>query len=243
MSRPFATRRTGGVLLITVTFLASALAGCAAEPAPKPSPSPSASTSSTPKPSATPTETPAAWTRFSDQRFTASFELPPNWKLEEQKTSYADQGIFQFHVVDAAGKQQLVFLNGVTGLGGACSADSVPMQVEELDHQNLSLTGYSPATDSPTALTGPQFVYRAWSTGDGEVAATLALVNAPPTEACFDVNLLRTAERMYTLADGMQVGTHEDLRPRTFASMDEARAFMQTPEYATLKRIITSFQL
>ena len=234
-------RRTGGMLLIAAAVLSSALTGCAPEPAPKPSASPSAS--STPTPSATPTETPAAWTRFSDQRFTASFELPPGWKLEEQKTSYADQGIFQFNVVDAAGKRQLVFLNGVTGLGGACDADSVPLQVEELDHQNVSLTGYSPAADSPTTLVEPQFVYRAWNTGDGTVAATLALVNTPPTKACFDVNLLRTADRLYTLADGMQVGTHTDLRPRTFASMEEAKAFMQTPEYAALKRIITSFQL
>lgn len=242
--KPFSSaRRSGGILLITATILASALAGCAAEPAPKPSPSQSSSPSSTPKPSATPTETPAAWTRFSDQRFTASFELPPGWKLEEQKTPYADQGIFQLNVLDAAGKRQLIFLNGVTGLGGACSADSVPMQVEELDRQDVSLTGYAPATEPAVALTAPQFVYRAWSTGDGAVAATVALVNTPPAKTCFDVNLLRTADRLYVLSDGMQVGTHEDLRPRTFATMDEAKAFMQTPEYAALKRIITSFQL
>ncbi|GAA1776794.1 hypothetical protein [Leucobacter iarius] len=234
-------RRSGGILLITAAVLASVLTGCAPEAAPKPTTSPS--TSSTPKPSATPTETPAAWTRFSDQRFTASFELPPGWKLEEQETPYADQGIFQLNVLDTAGKRQLVFLNGATGLGGVCSADSVPMQVEELDRQEVSLTGYAPATEPPVALTAPQFVYRAWNTGDGVVAATVALVNTPPVKTCFDVNLLWTAERQYTLSDGTQVGTHKELRPRTFANMDEAKAFMQTPEYATLKRIITSFQL
>ena len=200
---------------------------------------PTAPTAPTETPSVTPTPTEAPWERFSDERMDYSFETPPGWTVEEMPTSYASAGIVQLAILDPAGVRQLYFSSGVTGLGGACGT-TPPIVIEELDDVSVDIPGYAPMADPLTPLGPPRVVFRAFESEQG-VIASLALVDEQPVESCFFYNLLHPEAGMMVFADALQVSA--DAPPRTFASMDEARAFVETEEYATLQRILSSLQI
>ncbi|WP_156322417.1 hypothetical protein [Leucobacter musarum] len=235
------------------------LAGCAAEPTPDPvatsapptSESPSVTPTATPEPTPEPTQTPAptpdSWVRSGDARGPVSFELPPGWSLVHLPSAYDDMGFFQAQIVDAAGVGQLYFSNRVTGIGGACTGEMATLHLEELDSAPVEIAGFAPAAADPagTPTTPVRFVYRVSNLGDGAVAS-LSLANSTPRDACMYYNLLLggavgSESTMVVAADFMQVDSTSS--GRSFATRAEAEAFMQSEEYATLKRILMSIQL
>lgn len=184
------------------------------------------------------------WERFSDPRFPQSFELPPGWAVRESPSAYDAAGPYQFEILDAEGETQLRFMTGMQGLGGACT-DALPaLVVEELDSRTIELPGYAAPTAAPEQLVPPRVVFRASELED-RVLTSLSVSNNTPADACMYYNLLHLDAGPMAFADAVQVdsSTPNPAPPRTFASMDEARAFMQTEEYATLGRILGSLSL
>ncbi|QIK63150.1 hypothetical protein G7068_08025 [Leucobacter viscericola] len=232
--------------LVIVGLLAGAV-GCAAQPDPAPSAKPTttvkptASPTPTPTvtPSPTPTPTPEPWQRFTDARMPYSFETPPGWSVVEQPSPYGNQGMLQFLVNDAAGKQQLVFSAQASGLGGRCG-DAAPVAVQELDAESVSIPGYTPQAAAAGQLVAPRFVYRAMQTDKG-IVSSLALNDQVAPESCYFYNLLHPAAGPIVFADAAQVSA--DYPPHLFASIDEAKAYVQSDEYKTLKRILLSLQI
>lgn len=213
--------------------------GCAPSAEPPTTSKPTATSTPTETPTVTPAPTEALWERFSDERMDYSFETPPGWTVEELPTSYTSEGIVQLAILDPAGARQLYFSSGVTGLGGACGT-TPPIVIEELDDVSVDIPGYAPMADPLTPLGPPRITFRAFESEQG-VIASLALTDEQPVESCFFFNLLHPGAGMMVFADALQVSA--DAPPRTFASMDEARAFVETEEYATLHRILSSLRI
>ena len=213
--------------------------GCAPSAEPPTTSEPTATTAPTETPTVTPAPTEAPWERFSDERMNYSFETPPGWTVEELPTSYESEGIVQLAILDPSGARQLYFSSGVVGLGGACGT-TPPIVIEELDEVSVDIPGYVPMADPINPLVPPRVVFRAFESEQG-VIASLALTDEQPVESCFFFNLLHPEAGMMVFADALQVSA--DAPPRTFASMDEARAFVETEEYATLQRILSSLQI
>lgn len=162
-------------------------------------------------------------------------------------SAYDDLGFFQAQIVDAAGVGQLYFSNNVAGLGGACTDEMATLHVEELDSAPVEIAGFSAADADPagTPTTAVRFVYRVSTLGDGAVAS-LSLTNSTPRDACMYYNVMFGAatgsdSTSVLAADFLQVDSTSS--GRVFATRAEADAFMQSEEYATLKRILMSIQL
>ncbi|WP_198677556.1 hypothetical protein [Leucobacter luti] len=231
--------------LFAVLALAAGVAGlsaCAPEPAPTPTPIATQTPAPTPTqtPTSTPTPTAIPWERFSDERLTQSFELPPGWTVQELGGPN-DMGIVQLGVLDPTGAQRLVFMNAVQGLGGACG--ELPQQaIEELDACPVEIPGYVAAPDGVTELVAPRVVFRAAPVAEGALAS-LALADDVPPLSCMYVNLLHTSGGLTAFGTALQVDTYDPQSQWLFGSMDEARAYTQTDDYAQLVRILQSFRI
>ncbi len=250
------------ILTCAAAVLCSAilLTGCATEPSTAPG---ATSTPSTSDPSATPTETsepaptpkpttppeptPEPWDRAGDAAGPVSFELPTGWSLVRLPSAYDEIGFFQAQIVDPDGAAQLYFSNRVTGLGGACTPEMATLHIEELDAEPVEIAGFvpEPTDEAGAPTTDARFVYRVSNLGDGAVAS-LSLANFTPRDSCMYYNRLlggtgATPSNSVVAADWMQVDSTSS--GRVFASRAEAEAFMQTEEYATLKRILMSMRL
>lgn len=235
-----------GLAALTIVLAGGLLAGCAPEPVDPPptvpaSPSPTATPSPTPAPEPEPTA--AAWERFADPRTPGSFEIPPGWSVVESEESEPEHEIFKFDLLDAAGTKQLTYARKVMGLGGGCGGGPNSYLVTtELDAQPLEVPGYVPTSDPFPGVVPPQFSYRVFETvHEPGVFATVALSDTTPTESCFYYNLLMGDTGYVQFADTLQVSVSDAVKH--FDSADEARAYMDTDEYATLKRVLLSFRL
>lgn len=235
--------------LIAVAAIATGVLGlsaCAPEPV-TPAPTAQPTPTSTPSPTQTPTPeptqepTPEAWERFTDPRMSQSFEVPPDWTVQEIG-SPNDMGIVQFGVMDESGAQRLFFANTVQGLGGACG--DLPVQaVEELDARPVDIPGYVAAPDDGTTqLVAPRVVFRAAPVAEGAIAS-LALADDVPPESCMYYNLLHTADGLTAFGTRLQVDTYDPQAQWLFGSVDEARAYTQTEDYAKLVRILSSLRV
>lgn len=235
---------------LAAVVLAAGLNACAPEPVTPPKPTTSAPpTTAPPSPSETPTPTteapttppPAPWERFADPRITHSFEIPPGWSVQDLG-SPNDMGIVQFGVFDPAGTQRLVFMNQVQGLGGACGA-LPPLAVEELAAQSVDIPGYVPTADTTgLQLVGPKVVFRAAPVAEG-VIASLALADDVLPEYCMYYNLLHTDAGPLLFATRLQVDNYDPSSQWLFGSMEEARAYQQSEDYAQLVRILGSLRI
>lgn len=233
-------RKQFATVLVTLG-LALGVAGCSTAPAPDPEPTAKPTTTAAPTATPTPDPTPTvdAWDRFTDTRVPYSFDTPPGWSVTEHPSPNGDQGVYQFSVDDLTGTPRLYLSSQVVGLGGRCG-DTPPLAIEQLAAESAAIPGYTPPTNSAAKLVSPQFVYRAMQTDRG-VMTSLALSDEAPGETCFFYNLLHPAAGTMSFADAMQVSA--EYPPRVFATMDEAKAYMQSDEYQTLKRILLSLQI
>lgn len=233
--------RKGALVAFALMCAGGMLAGCAPEPAPEKPPT-TASPEVAPEPETTPEPAPAEqpWERFTDDRMPYSFEVPPGWTVAELGGD-PGSGVFQFGVVNPDGEQLLTFANRVQGLGGAC--EGLPaLTIDEVDSRPVALPGYVAASASPAPLVDPRVVYRVSAVEGGAITA-LSLSNDKPIDACMYYNLMHTEQGLVMFASQLQVDSYDPAAQHGFfPSVEEARAYAETPEYAQLVRVLSSFR-
>ncbi len=237
----------GTVLLTSACLAPSDVLGSptptsTAAPTVSPTTAPTASASSTP----TPTSDEITWDTYSTSDGAASFELPSDWSFSEGSNpdleKIGSSGIQLWAGPGEPGDSVGVWLNYGPGLGGQGGACETPIPYEVLDSAEMDL----PVNESLQAA-APQFVYRILS-GD-QVYPSMGINNiesGPDGTACYLVTAVRGPEALgdYNFGDaGTSTTDWQDIgHLPPFASRDEAVAFMDTDEYKTLKRIITSLK-
>lgn len=233
--------RRSALVALALICAGGMLAGCAPEQAPE-TPQATAAPGATPEPEATPGPAPAEqpWERFADDRMPYSFEIPPGWTVTDLGGD-PDTGVFQLGVVNAGGEQLLTFASRVQGLGGACG-DLPVLAIEEADSLPVAPSGYVAASASPAPLVDPRVVYRVSAVEGGAIAA-LSLSNDKPIDACMYYNLMHTEQGLMMFASQLQVDSYDPAAQHGFfPSVEEARAYAETPEYAQLVRVLSSFR-
>jgi hypothetical protein len=176
--------------------------------------------------------------RFVSQDGQASFVLPEGWTAKDVPVGTNDYPGSGIAVSDEAGKAVASFQHGAAGgLGGACTDGNY--KITELD------SGTSSLADGWAVQRGVRFSYRVMdrtSLGQG-FSYQLGLVDnvsGSVQDSCL----------MYTVVTGTPRGilsfadraVQEPAEPR-FASMAEARAYLETPGYKKLKAMIQSLQI
>jgi hypothetical protein len=186
-----------------------------------------------------PVETTAAPSkRFVSQDGKASFVLPEGWTAKDVPVGTPENPGSGITVSDEMGKTVANFQHvAAGGLGGACLNGTY--EITELDSAASSLTaGWA-------VERGVRFSYRVMdktSLGKG-FSYQLGLVDKSSggtQDSCL----------MYTVVTGTPRGilsfadrAVQDAAEPTFATMAEARAYMETPEYGKLKAMIQSLQI
>lgn len=212
-------------------------------PVPPPIVAPASSNAATPTP--TPTPSIGAWRTFTSADGKVSFEHPATWTVGTPAGAFGP-GAVDVDVANEAGVVVAsLHLGPYGGLGGACQG-AVPYTVLDVVEVDLP---YQPAKGSVT----PRFAFRALQEKD-RVTASFGLTSTVAGQdgtTCMFYNVVNgPAETpMYSFADAFQVnagGTEEVANrqgAKTFASLDAARAYMQTSEYLNAKRMITSLKI
>jgi hypothetical protein len=183
---------------------------------------------------------PTASARFVSDSAGASFDLPSGWTAEESTDRPEGYPGTEISVRDGAGKKVADFYHGTAGgVGGACGPG--PYTMYELDS--------APAlANRPWALAaGVRFSYRVLDvrSAGGAFDFQLGLVDATTgqlQDSCLMYSFVAGAPQgTLSFADRtFQNGTGGD---PAFASLEEAKAYMMTPEYRKLKAMITSLRV
>ncbi|CAN5363547.1 hypothetical protein BH10ACT7_BH10ACT7_16140 [soil metagenome] len=214
--------------LLTAAALVVVITGCGAPT------NPSADPSSSPRPSASSTPTPTAvaeeeWVTYTTPSGLATFELPATWYVEVVNPS-------KLQLLNDERILTLTFLEQIGGIGSPPCDATYPY--ETLDDVEIPIV--STNTD-PTWNVPSRIAYRAIQF-PGMVAAGLGTTDAiagQGGQTCGFFNIIGT-QTLGQFSFATQMSVDQDFPGLTFATMDEARAFMQTPVYATLMRILTS---
>lgn len=188
-----------------------------------------------------------AWRTFTSADGKVSFEYPAAWRVSTLAGPAGGPDI-EVGVSDAAGigLASLHYGPSGAGLGGGCQ-NPVPYSV--LDSMELALPYNTAGADTIP----PRFVFRALQEAD-RVTASYGITGSVAGKdgtSCMVYNVVSgpAESPFYYFADTLEVrsGSSEQNGNRkgakTFASLDEARAYMQTPEYMNAKRMITSLKL
>lgn len=239
MSDPTPAGTVGGVVAPVATGTADATPS-PASPSSQPA-GPAATAAVTP--SSTPAPPADQWRTYTSSNGKVSFEHPAAWSVATPPGAFGDVDV---DVSDEAGMVVAsLHLGPAGGFGGACQG---PVPYTVLDTVEVDLP-YQPSKGSVT----PRFAFRALQETD-RVTASYGLTSTPAGQngtTCMFYNMvIGPAETpAYTFADAFQVraGDPEDIPGRkgakAFASMDAARAYMDTPEYLHAKRMITSLRI
>ncbi|MDQ0821814.1 hypothetical protein QFZ79_004191 [Arthrobacter sp. V4I6] len=214
---------------------------------PMPSTAPSVSVPAVAAPSATTAAPAGEWRTFTSADGKVSFDYPAEWSVAAPPGA-AGSTALDVDVSDAAGIVLASLHYGPTGagLGGRCEGE-VPYSV--LDSMELALPYNTGAADTIT----PRFAFRALQEPD-RVTASYGItgsVAGKDGKSCMFYNVVSgpAESPLYSFADTVQVnagGAGEignRMGAKTFRSLDEARAYMQTPEYLNAKRMITSLKI
>jgi hypothetical protein len=226
------------------TSTAETLSTPTASRPPTPTPTPSA----TPRPetaaSTAATSVPPAdeWLTYTSTDGKVSFDHPQKWKVLPRPGNQEYPAV-ALDVQDKEGKNIASLHFGASGgIGGACIA-SVPYEV--LDSLELPLPYNAAASD----VIAPRFAYRALIEAD-KVTASYGITSSAAGKngrTCMFYNVVSgpTESTLYSFADNFQVsaGDSQSTNTKIFSSLDEARAYMLTPEYINAKRMITSLQI
>ena len=216
-------------------------ATAAAPPAETPMPAEPSPPIVTPTGSA-PLSLPAGWSTYSSSGGEVSFDHPGTWSVTPNGSAFPD--MVNVSVKDKAGTLMATLTyGGAGGLGGACREDPVPYTV--LDFATVDVP-YNPQI--PDSVT-PRFAFRAMPDGGGVTASygLTSTVGGQDGKACMIYNVVNgppsSSIYMFASAVQMSLGDFERGGALTFASMDEARAYMGTPGYAAAKRMIMSLRI
>lgn len=249
MSRP--------VTIVAAVATLLALTGCAGAAAPAPSaptssstPSASASTDPTAGPSASadPLVMTDDWLEYATSDGSVSFRYPPTWTLEADSELFApDAGRADVQdpyerwmdsaTLTAPNGQQLLAMHDFVDVGGACGGSTFPLEVlatEPARAEPLTTDDGDPVIATVALGTDDD----RWRVGVGITSS--GSIERP--EAC----------RVYFVGSssdgGVSFGTHFQLNSGgddplwTVDSLDDARAYMQNDEYATIIEILRSFE-
>lgn len=167
----------------------------------------------------------------------ASFNLPLGWTAKDVPVDSPDYPGSAIRVTDETGKTVANFHHGATGgLGSACARN---YPITELDTATTSLNAQWPTS----AVV--RFSYRVrdqTSVGKG-LSYQVGLVDK-------DSGQVQDTLLMYKVVTGTPRGilsfadrAVQDAAEPRFASMAEARAYMETPEYRKLKAMIRSLEI
>jgi hypothetical protein len=240
--------------LATVVVAVVALSGCAAAEQSAPE---STTTVSAPEPTATaPEPSPTQpqegvdtsdWLSYATHDGDMTYRYPADWTLESEAQLLSPDAD-RDDVVDpyerwmdsatltAPNGQPLLQSGDFVDIGGACDADALePFEVLAAEP---AAVGPIEADDEPTIATvAVALPSGRWRVGVGITAATLPASGEP---GCMLSYVFGTSE------GGASIGTHFMLSPSgddplwTVDTLDDARAYMETGEYATILEILRS---
>ncbi|MFF1385481.1 hypothetical protein ACFVWT_18150 [Arthrobacter sp. NPDC058288] len=187
----------------------------------------------------------AAWQTFTSANGNVSFDYPAGWKVVPLPGDGVGN-VVKLQVTDSAGKHVAALTYGDTGggLGGACSSEPRPYTV--LDTVEMQLP-YNAGASNVT----PRFTFRAVETGSG-VNASFGLTSSTAGtdgRSCMFYNVVNGPQDspVYMFADSLQVNSAPSpdgaAGVKTFSTIAEARAYMQSSGYLDAKRMITSLQI
>lgn len=236
------------------------LVGCATSmPAASPSASDTQEPASTPAsqtPSATPTQSAAEeeWVSYSMYRDAATFEVPSTWSVELEVPPYILDGVESeppagepwqstAHIFDPEGIERLTIITVIGGHGlcdvGAEPADTQAVNVTVIDEVELDAQGLYEDPASRASL-----VFGFVETPEESGAALFTYRDAASLvepQCTLDSTILAGP------GDGTSVstfGAFQFYAPAhdliSVASVEEAEAYAETPEYETLKQIALS---
>ncbi|MFC9353949.1 hypothetical protein [Arthrobacter sp. NPDC057013] len=185
-----------------------------------------------------PAKAPATSPRFVSQDGKASFVLPEGWTAKDVPAGTPDYPGVGITVSDEAGKTVASFQQSAAGgLGGACTQGTY--KITELD------SGTSSIRDPWAMERGVRFSYRVMdktSLGQG-FSYQLGLVDKDSgsvSDGCLMYSVV-TGTPMGILSFAAQAG--QGPAEPTFATMGEARAYVETPVYKKLKAMIQSLKV
>jgi hypothetical protein len=186
---------------------------------------------------------PAAATskRFTSGDGKANFVLPEGWTATDVTVGTPDYPGSGITVSDESGKTVASFQHATAGgLGGACTAEKYTMT--ELD------TGTSALREDWAIQRGVRFSYRVLdrtSAGQG-VSYQLGLVDkdsSPVLDTCQMIAVVTGTPRGILSFTGSATGADSSADGTAFATVAEARAYTETPEYKKLKAMIQSLEV
>lgn len=181
-----------------------------------------------------PVTRPVEWKSYTSANGLGTFEYPDNWTVTSRESGrYTD-------VLNESGRKLLTLgfnqTRNIPNLVSPCPPftvlDSTPMT-------------FPSNRQGPRAIP-PQFIFRVWdvTSFSGSYIAMLGIadeswgVDGTTCDPQNVVSGLPSGE--YFFAQNHNSGADSDLK---FGSMDEARAYMETEEFRTLKRIVTSLKI
>jgi hypothetical protein len=184
----------------------------------------------------------AEWQTYASADGKVSFEHPVNWKVLP-KPDNPEYPAVALDVQDQQGNRVASLHYGASGgIGGACAA---PVPYAVLDSVELVLP-YN--TGFPEVIT-PRFAFRVLLEAD-RVTASYGITSSAAGKdgkSCMFYNVVNgpTDSQLYSFADNFQVsaGDTQTEGLKTFRTLDEARAYTLTPEYAKARRMITSLKI
>ncbi len=180
---------------------------------------------------------PVQWKGYTSANGLGTFEYPDNWTIVSREGGrYSD-------VVNGSGRTLLTLGFNQTRNMPNIVSPCQPFTV--LDSAPMSF----PSTRQGERAIPPQFIFRVWDVtqfagGSAPFVANLGIadeswgVNGTTCDPQNVVSGLPSGE--YFFAQNYNTGAASDL---TFYSMDEARAYMETEEFKTLKRIVMSLKI
>ncbi|KIS27663.1 hypothetical protein TV39_07815 [Arthrobacter sp. SPG23] len=187
----------------------------------------------------------AAWQTFTSANGSVSFDYPAGWNVVPLPGEGVGN-IVKLQVTDSAGKHvaDLTYGDIGGGLGGACSSEPRPYTV--LDTVEMQLPYDSAASDVT-----PRFTFRALENGSG-VNASFGITTrkaGADGQSCMFYNVVNGPQDspVYMFADSLQVNSAPSpdgaTGVKTFSTIAEARAYMQSSGYLDAKRMITSLKI
>lgn len=196
----------------------------------------------TSNPSASPSAEPTAaqWKTYTDPGRNVSFELPADW-ITQLVTGKDAKGV-RVEVRDTSGDVVATLQTQITGLGGACTPNSmrpytvissIPMQI--------------PSNNQGAAAVDPRFVYRVIQ-GATHFYASYGITDQSAGKdgrACMVYNTVQSKQLgIYMFGDVLQFTSAPDGSAglRAFATLANAQAYMNTSEYLNVQRMVTSLK-
>ncbi|MEZ2388772.1 hypothetical protein AB6813_04360 [bacterium RCC_150] len=189
------------------------------------------------KPSNVVTSTP-----FSSTRAKVQFSLPTGWTAADVPAGTADFPATGVQVSDETGKKVASLYYGAGGgLGGACGP-SEHYPVTELDTAASNLVANQWAVTAGVRFSYRVLDQRAAGKGLSYEVGLVDKSSGAPTATCPNL--------MYAVVNGAPKGSLSFADRSTqapgapvFATIEDAMAYMGTPEYRKLKEMITSFKV